>query len=45
MQVAGWGRGSSDGKFYINGKRVRGYCRPTPKLEKGRSKPRLTATR
>ena len=39
MQVAGWGRGSSDGKFYVNGKRVRGYCRPrlpTSKPEKGR---------
>ena len=48
MQVAGWGRGSSDGKFSVDGKRVRGFCRPrlpTPKPEKGRSKPRLVATR
>jgi hypothetical protein len=47
MQIAGWGRGSSDGKFYVNGKRIRGFCRPrlpTPKPEKGRSKPRLVAT-
>jgi predicted P-loop ATPase len=43
MQVAGWGRGSSEGKFSVNGKRVRGYCRPTSKLEKGRLGPKPKA--
>jgi hypothetical protein len=27
MRLAGWSRGSSNGKFSINGKRIRGFCR------------------
>ena len=31
MRLAGWQRGSADGKFTVDGKRVRGYCRPKQK--------------